>query len=86
MHTYTQQLPVVNTPTLQSSSMILRLHISMYTGRKADKKTQQEVLTGKGARSKGAASVYKSLFAGDQVCVSCTTSGICYDCTVGGQR
>ena len=66
MHTYTQQLPVVNAPTLQSSSMILRLHISMYTGRKADKKTQQEVLTGKGARSKGAASVYKSLFAGDQ--------------------
>lgn len=53
-------------PTLQTSSMILRLHISMYTGRKADKKTREEVLADKGARSKGAASVYKSLFAGDQ--------------------
>lgn len=58
-------LPEVKAPTLQSSAMILRLHISMYTGRKADKTTQQEVVTGKGARSKGAASVYKSLFAGD---------------------
>lgn len=53
-------------PTLQSSSMILRLSISMYTGRKADRKTKDEVISGKGAKSRGAASVYKSLFAGDE--------------------
>lgn len=58
-------LPEVKAPTLQSSAMILRLSISMYSGRKADKATQREVVAGKGARSKGAASVYKSLFAGD---------------------
>lgn len=59
------QLPTVNAPTLQSSAMVLRLSISMYTGRKADKKTREEVVTDKGAKAKGAASVYKSLFAGD---------------------
>ena len=58
-------LPEVKAPTLQSSAMILRLHISMYTGRKADKRTQQEVVADKGAKTKSAASVYKSLFAGD---------------------
>jgi len=58
-------LPQVQAPTLQSSAMILRLSISMYTGRKADKKTKEEVVADKGAGSRAAASVYKSLFAGD---------------------
>jgi len=58
-------LPKVNAPTLQSSAMLLRLNISMYTGRKADKKTKEEVVSDKGAGSRAAASVYKSLFAGD---------------------
>jgi len=58
-------LPQVQAPTLQSSAMILRLSISMYTGRKADKKTREEVVADKGAGAKSAASVYKSLFAGD---------------------
>lgn len=58
-------LPQVQAPTLQSSAMILRLSISMYTGRKADKKTREEVVADKGAAAKSAASVYKSLFAGD---------------------
>lgn len=58
-------LPAVQAPTLQSSAMVLRLSISMYTGRKADKQTREEVVADKGAKSKSAASVYKSLFAGD---------------------
>ena len=58
-------MDTTNVPTLQSSAMILRLHISTYTGRKADKKTREEVVADKGAKSKSAASVYKSLFAGD---------------------
>lgn len=58
-------LPTIEAPTLQSSAMLLTLNISMYTGRKADKKTKDEVLIDKGARAKNAASVYKSLFAGD---------------------
>jgi hypothetical protein len=62
----TATLPAVEAPTLQSSAMLLSIHISMYTGRKADKKTREEVISDKGARAKGAASVYKSLFAGDE--------------------
>lgn len=58
-------IPAIDTPSLQSSAMLLSIHISMYTGRKADKKTRQEVVSDKGANSKSAASVYKSLFAGD---------------------
>jgi len=45
------------------SSMMVDLHISVYTGRKQDKSTQAEVVANKGAKSKRAASVYKSLFA-----------------------
>lgn len=45
------------------SAMLVSLRISSYTGRKKDKKTQAEVTTAKGANSKQAASVYKSLFA-----------------------
>lgn len=58
-------LPAIEAPTLQSSAMLLTLNISMYTGRKADKKVKDEVLIDKGAHAKNAASVYKSLFAGD---------------------
>lgn len=45
------------------SSMMVDLHIAVYTGRKQDKSTQAEVVATKGANSKRAASVYKSLFA-----------------------
>lgn len=65
-HDYTTDaLPAIETPSLQSSAMLLHVNISMYTGRKADKKTKEEVISDKGARTKNAASVYKSLFAGD---------------------
>jgi len=52
-------------PTLSSSAMILRLTISMYSGRKADKTSRDEITSNAGATNKRAASVYKSLFAGD---------------------
>ena len=58
-------IPSIDTPSLQSSAMLLSVNISMYTGRKADKKTRQQVISDNGATSKAAASVYKSLFAGD---------------------
>ena len=58
-------LPAIDAPTLQSSAMLLSIHISMYTGRKSDKKTRAQVISDSGAKSKAAASVYKSLFAGD---------------------
>lgn len=45
------------------AAMLVDLHISTYSGRKQDRKTQDEVTSSKGAGSKRAASVYKSLFA-----------------------
>lgn len=45
------------------SAMLVELNVSVYSGRKKDKATQAEVTTAKGAHSKQAASVYKSLFA-----------------------
>jgi hypothetical protein len=45
------------------AAMLVDLQISIYSGRKQDKRTQAEVTTAKGANSKRAASVYKSLFA-----------------------
>lgn len=45
------------------SAILVDLFISTYSGRKQDKRTQDEVTTAKGAASKRAASVYKSLFA-----------------------
>jgi len=45
------------------AAMLVDLQISIYSGRKQDKRTQAEVTTSKGANSKQAASVYKSLFA-----------------------
>ena len=45
------------------AAMLVDLAISVYAGRKQDRKTQDEVTSSKGAGSKRAASVYKSLFA-----------------------
>ena len=45
------------------AAMMVNLSISIYSGRKQDKATQEEVTTSKGAHSKQAASVYKNLFA-----------------------
>ncbi len=45
------------------AAMLVDLQISIYSGRKQDKRTQAEVTLSKGANSKKAASVYKSLFA-----------------------
>ena len=45
------------------SAMLVNLNISIYSGRKQDKRTQDEVTTSKGSNSKKAASVYKNLFA-----------------------
>jgi hypothetical protein len=45
------------------AAMLVDLQISIYSGRKQDKQTQAEVTNSKGANSKRAASVYKSLFA-----------------------
>jgi len=45
------------------SAMLVNLNISVYSGRKQDKRTQDEVTTSKGSNSKKAASVYKNLFA-----------------------
>lgn len=45
------------------SALLVELNISMYSGRKQDKRTQEEVTTAKGAGSKKAATVAKHLFA-----------------------
>ena len=45
------------------SSLLVDLSISLYSGRKQDTSTRDEVTASKGAKSKRAASVYKSLFA-----------------------
>jgi len=50
--------------SLSSSAMLLDLNISVYTGRKQDKATANEVSLAKGAR-KSATSVHKNLFAED---------------------
>jgi hypothetical protein len=48
---------------LASGAMIVDLNISVYSGRKKDRKTQAEVTEAKSSASRKAASVYKSLFA-----------------------
>lgn len=53
------------TPSIQTSAMLLDLTISVYTGRKIDRKTADEVTSAAGAGSKRATSVHKHLFAGD---------------------
>ena len=45
------------------AAMLTSLSINTYSGRKKDTRTQAEVTAAKGAHSKRAASVYKSLFA-----------------------
>jgi hypothetical protein len=45
------------------AAMLVDLQISIYSGKKQDKRTQDEVTTSKGSGSKRAASVYKNLFA-----------------------
>lgn len=63
----TQPILSVDTSTLIAGvargSIVVELAISTYSGRKQDKRTQAEVTASKGANSKRAASVYKSLFA-----------------------
>jgi hypothetical protein len=45
------------------AGVLVALNISLYSGRKQDKRTQAEVTTAKGSGSSRAASVYKNLFA-----------------------
>jgi len=45
------------------AAMLVDLNIAIYSGRKQDKTTQDEVTSAKGSGSKKAASVYKNLFA-----------------------
>jgi hypothetical protein len=45
------------------SAMLVDFNISLYSGRKQDKRTQSEVVAQKGANSAKAASVYKNLFS-----------------------
>jgi hypothetical protein len=45
------------------AAMLVSLNISVYSGRKQDKRTQAEVVAAKGSGSSRAASVYKQLFA-----------------------
>lgn len=45
------------------AAVLVELSVSVYSGRKKDRQTQDEVTVAKGAQSKQAASVYKSLFA-----------------------
>lgn len=54
----------MNAPSIQSSAMLLDVSISLYTGRRTDRKSAAELATSKGA-DKAATSVQKHLFAGD---------------------
>lgn len=58
----------MNTQNLSISAraMLLEMTIAVYTGRRTDKRTAEEVTTAKGAGSKSATSVAKHLFAGDK--------------------
>lgn len=50
---------------IQNSSVLVDLNLSVWTGRKMDKKTSDEVVAAKSAHSKNAASVSKHLLAGN---------------------
>jgi hypothetical protein len=50
---------------IQNSSVLVDLNLSVWTGRKMDKKTSDEVVAAKSAHSKQAASVSKHLLAGN---------------------
>lgn len=45
------------------SGLLVSVNVSIYSGRKQDKRTQSEVVAAKGSGSSRAATVYKSLFA-----------------------
>lgn len=51
------------TAGIARAAMLVYMSVSMYSGRKQDKRTQAEVVAAKGSGSTRAASVYKSLFA-----------------------
>jgi len=59
MNTETNQLVA----GVARSAMLVTMNISLYSGRKQDKRTQAEVTNAKGSGSSRAASVYKNLFA-----------------------
>lgn len=50
---------------IQNSSVLVDLNLSVWTGRKMDKKTSDEVVAAKSAHSKNAATVSKHLLAGN---------------------
>ena len=50
------------TPSIARAAMLVSLNITLYTGRKQDKRAQAEVVASHNAGSARAASVYKSLF------------------------
>jgi len=50
---------------IQNSAVLVDLNLSVWTGRKMDKKTSDEVVVAKSAHSKNAASVSKHLLAGN---------------------
>lgn len=50
---------------IQNSAVLVDLNLSVWTGRKTDKKTSDEVVLAKSAHSKNAASVSKHLLAGN---------------------
>ena len=52
---------------IQTVSVLVDLNLSVWTGRKMDKKTSDEVVAAKSAHSKNAASVSKHLLAGTDV-------------------
>ncbi len=60
MTTMIHQAPIAG---VARSALLVTLNISTYSGRKQDKRTQEEVTFSKSAGSKRAASVYKNLFA-----------------------
>lgn len=55
------------------AAVLADLTIAVYSGKRKDKDTQDEVIASKGAQSKQAASVYKSLFAGSKEAAAITT-------------
>jgi len=65
MYEHTYNIDTTTVPTLQSSAMLIDLHIGTYTGSKTDNQTRDEVTAAKRAGNKRAHSVRKHLFAGD---------------------
>jgi hypothetical protein len=51
------------TAGIARAAMIVTMNVSLYSGRKQDKRTQAEVVAAKGSGSTRAASVYRNLFA-----------------------